>query len=245
MNATISIPDRIAGIIVGIALFVIGAGFIVLGISFLPVIGIFLGVGVLGVAFRFMNPKETVAESVELAAGFAVPNDVMFHPGHAWARLDDMDTVTVGMDDFAARLLGSVDSISLPKLGSQVKQGSLGWGFRADSRVIHMLSPVEGEVVAVNDTVAQSPDAAFDDPYGSGWLFKVKSDNLPRSLKNMIPSGMVGEWLETVRQTLAARVSGPNSAPLYADGGEPIRGFAKIVDPERWDDLAREFFLTR
>src|SRR5208282_4184251 len=115
------------------------------------------------------------------------------------------DTVTVGMDDFAARLLGSVDSISLPTLGSRVKQGSLGWGFKADSRVIHMLSPVEGEIVAVNDAVANSPSAAFEDPYGNGWLFKVRSTNLNSNLKNMIPNSMVGEWFENVRQTLANR----------------------------------------
>ena len=181
----------------------------------------------------------------ERFAGFVAPADVMFHPGHAWARLEGIDTVTVGMDDFAAKLLGSADSISLPKLGSRVKQGSLGWGFKADSRVIHMLSPVEGEIVAVNDAVVNSPSAAFKDPYGKGWLFKVRSTNLNSNLKNMIPSSMVGDWFENVRQTLANRGLAGASAPLYADGGEPVRGFAKAVDPEGWDDLVREFFLTK
>ena len=181
----------------------------------------------------------------ERLAGFLAPVDVMFHPGHAWARLEGADTVAVGMDDFAAKLLGSVDSISLPRVGSKVKQGSLGWGFKSDSRVIHMLSPVEGEVVAVNEVVVNSPETAFDDPYGKGWLFKVKSNNLACNLKNMIPGGMVGEWLESVRQALAGRASSPALAPLYADGGEPVRGIAKTLDPEGWDDLARGFFLTK
>jgi len=189
--------------------------------------------------------RDVVRTFAERFYGFLAPLDVMFHPGHAWARLEGMNTVTVGMDDFAAKLLGSADSISLPKLGSQVKQGSLGWGFKADSRVIHMLSPVEGEVVAVNHEVARSPGAAFEDPYGKGWLFKVKSNNLTSNLKNMIPGGMVGEWFENVRQELAGRGLAPALAPLYADGGEPIRGIAKEVDPEGWDDLAREFFLTK
>jgi len=205
------------------------------------------------VFWRVLNGARAETESVrtlvrtfiERFAGFLVPPDVMFHPGHAWARVEDFDTVTVGMDDFAAKLLGSADSISLPKPGSLVKQGFLGWGFKTDSRVIHMLSPVEGEVVAVNDAVANSPAAAFEDPYGNGWLFKVKSKNLTCNLKNMIPSGMVGEWLENIRQTLANRGLAPAMAPFYADGGEPIRGIAKAVDPEGWDDLARELFLTK
>ncbi len=203
--------------------------------------------------WRVLNGPEVELEAVrgvvrtfaERFAGFLAPADVMFHPGHAWARLEGVDTVTVGMDDFAAKLLGSADSISLPKLGSRVKQGSLGWGFKADSRVIHMLSPVEGEVVAVNHEVAHSPGAAFEDPYGKGWLFKVKSINLTSNLKNMIPRGMVGEWFENVRQSLAGRGLAPALSPLYADGGEPILGMAKAVDPDGWDDLAREFFLTK
>jgi hypothetical protein len=61
----------------------------------------------------------------------------------------------------------------------------------------------------------------------------------------MIPRGMVGEWFESIRQTLASRGSAPALSPLYADGGEPILGLAKAVDPEGWDILAREFFLTK
>ncbi len=192
-----------------------------------------------------MEVRDAARTFAKRFAGFLAPTDVVFHPGHAWARVEGTDTVTVGMDDFAARLLGSADSISLPTLGSRVKQGFLGWGFKTDSRVIHMLSPVEGEIVAVNDAVAHSPSAAFEDPYGNGWLFKVRSTNLNSNLKNMIPNSMVGEWFESVRQTLANRGLAPGAAPLFADGGEPVRGFAKVVDPEGWDDLAREFFLTK
>jgi glycine cleavage system H protein len=189
--------------------------------------------------------KEVVRTFAERFAGFLAPTDVMFHPGHAWARVEGADTVTVDMDDFAAKLLGSADSVSLPRVGSQVRQGSIGWGFKADSRVICMLSPVEGEVVAVNDAVCNSPGAAFEDPYGSGWLVKVKSKDLTSNLKNMIPSGIVGGWFENIRQTLAAWRTAQALVPLYADDGGPVQGIAKAVDPEGWDDLAREFFLTK
>ena len=198
-----------------------------------------------GPRVRFETVRQAARTFTERFAGFLAPADVMFHPGHAWARMDGVDTVTVGMDDFAAKLLGSADSISLPKLGSQVKQGSLGWGFKADSRVIHMLSPVEGEVVEVNHALVSSPGAAFEDPYGNGWLFRVKGNNLICNFKNMIPRGVIGEWFEDLRQSLVGRGLAPATAPLFADGGEPIRGIAKAVDPEGWDALVREFFLTK
>jgi glycine cleavage system H lipoate-binding protein len=189
--------------------------------------------------------RDVAKAFVDRFAGFLAPPDLMYHPGHAWARLEELDIVTVGIDDFAAKLLGSADSISLPKTGSIVKQGSLGWRFKADSRVIHMLSPVEGEVVAVNPAVIDAPGMAFADPYGEGWLFKVKSNNLTSNMKNIIPKGMVGEWFENVRQTLATKGLAPGSAPLSADCGKPVGGLAKAVDPGAWDDLAREFFLTK
>ena len=188
---------------------------------------------------------ETVRPIVERIAGFLVPSDVMFHPGHAWARVEADNMVTVGMDDFAAKLLGSVDSISLPEEGSKVKQGAFGWLMKAEARVIHMLSPVEGEVVAINREVIDSPALAFEDPYGKGWLFKVSNGNLTPNLKNMVPASMVGEWFQNIRDTLACRQPVPAVAGLYQDGGEPVSGLAKAIDPQRWDDLAREFLLTK
>jgi glycine cleavage system H lipoate-binding protein len=189
--------------------------------------------------------REAVRAFATRLSGFLAPSDVMFHPGHAWARVEGGDMVRVGMDDFAAKLLGSVDSISLPKIGSKVRQGSLGWLFKTDSRVIHMLSPVEGEVVEINNAIANTPGAAFQDPYGDGWLFKVRSSNLVSNLKNMVPNSMISSWFENIRENLASRHLAPGEAAMYADGGEPIHGIARAVDPEKWDDLAREFFLTK
>ncbi len=176
---------------------------------------------------------------------FLAPSGVLFHPGHTWAKVESDDTVTVGMDDFAAKLLGSADSIALPKLGSRVKQGSLGWAFKSDSRMIHMLSPIQGKIVEVNEQLANSPGVAFEDPYGSGWMFKVKSSDLASNMKNMIPEDIVGQWIESARETLANSGDPQAAARIFARTGEPIRGIARAIDPEGWDELTREFFLTK
>ncbi len=242
MDRTISISYRLAAMIIGLSLVVVGLGFMVLGVSILPVVGILIGIPILGVAWHFMNPKMIVLERI---AGFLVPNGLMYHPGHAWIRVESDDIITVGMDDFAVKLLGSVDLISLPKEGSKLKQGSLGWLMKAESRVIHMLSPIEGEVVATNSEVIDSPAVAFDDPYGKGWLFKVRGRNLTSNLKNMVPASMVGEWFENIREALASRQPATAAAGLYQDGGAPVSGLARAIDPLKWDDLAREFLLTK
>jgi glycine cleavage system H lipoate-binding protein len=242
MEIKISIPDRIAGAIVAMALLVVGAVFMVLGVSLLPVIGIFIGAALVGLAWRFLAPKGLAFRRI---AGFVVPNNVRFHPGHGWARMDSNDTVTVGMDDFAAKLLGPVDSIWLPKPGTRVRQGSMGWGFRTDSKVIHMLSPVEGEVVAVNREAADSPALALGDPYGKGWLLKIANTRPTADRENMIQESKVGEWLENIREALLMRRPGLAGAGFFQDGGEPVSGLARVIDPQGWDDLAREFLLTK
>ncbi|HYA39869.1 MAG TPA: glycine cleavage system protein H [Syntrophobacteraceae bacterium] len=238
---SMSIPDRLASLVIALALFVVGAGFMVLGITFLPVVGILVGIPALGLAFHFLSQKAIVKERI---AGFVVANDVMFHAGHGWARMGRKEIVTVGMDDFAVKLLGGVDSISLPAIGSKVKQGSFGWLMKADSKSIPMLSPVDGEVVEVNRDVVDSPSLAFDDPYGNGWLFKVRNSNLSAESENMIPTGMIGKWLEDIREALSCRQPAM-AAGFLQDGGEPVRGFARVIDPQSWDDLAREFLLTK
>jgi hypothetical protein len=108
-----------------------------------------------------------------------------------------------------------------------------------------MLAPVEGEVVAINREVVDSPALAFGDPYGKGWLFKVTNSDPAADLENMVPEAMIGKWLENVRETLSCRRPGHAETGLYQDGGEPVSGFAKVVDPQRWDELAREFLLTK
>jgi glycine cleavage system H lipoate-binding protein len=242
MEKTVSIPDRLAGMVIAVALLVVGVGFMVLGVTFLPVIGIFVGIPVLGLAWHFLTPKAFVIERI---AGFLVPNNLMYHRGHAWARVEANDIITVGMDDFAVKLLGSVDSISLPEKGAKVKQGSPGWLIEADSRAIRMLSPVEGEVVAINREVVNSPALAFGDPYGKGWLLKVTNSNPAANLANMVPTAMIGKWLEEIRETFSCLLRGQAAAGLHQDGGEPVSGLARAVDPQRWDDVAREFLLTK
>jgi hypothetical protein len=82
MKNSISILDRIAGATIAAALFVAGAGFIVLGVSLLPVIGIFIGAALLEFAWHFLAPNGL---DDERGAVFSTPGNITLHPGHAWA----------------------------------------------------------------------------------------------------------------------------------------------------------------
>lgn len=202
--------------------------------------------------WRFVN-AERVPERVPVAEAprwlgqvvdwFRIPQDIYFHPGHAWARVEDGDLVTVGMDDFAQKLVGRVSAIALPEVGSRVGQGEKGWSLVSDSKSVDMLSPVDGIVVAVNTGVAASPERLSREPYGDGWLLKVRAPRPTANVKQLLSGTLAKRWMEEVCGRLQAMMT-PDLGRVYQDGGLPIDGMARGLDPAHWDEVARAFFLT-
>jgi len=201
--------------------------------------------------WRFVNGRP-VTEEVALAAApsrfdqlagwFAVPEHVYFHPGHAWARFHGPQMVTVGMDDFSQKLVGDLSGIALPTPGSHVAQGERAWSLLSSGKTIDMLSPVDGTVVKVNSQ-AQSNPAVRGDPYGEGWLFKVKAARPRANLNQLLSGALARSWMEQASEAIQAMLS-PELGRVFQDGGVPIQGIARRLDAEKWDDLCRRFFLT-
>jgi glycine cleavage system H lipoate-binding protein len=194
-----------------------------------------------------LTPMHVVAEArrrlPRIADMFRVPDDVMLHPGHAWARVDGPDLVSVGVDDFAQQLVGPIDRVSLPTLGTRVQQGMPALGLRADSKLIPVLSPVSGRVVAVNASALTSPHAVNADPYGEGWLLKVRTRQLPVDSKQLVTGDRAQQWVSTSWDELS-RMLTPELGTIMHDGGMPIAGLARGIDDEHWDEIARRFLLS-
>jgi hypothetical protein len=106
-----------------------------------------------------------------------------------------------------------------------------------------MLAPVEGEVVELNRDIRREPTIATADPYGAGWLFKLRSGNLAANLRNLMSGSLARRWTEDAREQLTHRLMAL-SGSVMADGGEPARDFARHLDPADWHDLTTRFFLT-
>ena len=201
--------------------------------------------------WRFVNGKpvaapafvaETPRRLAQMVDWFHVPGDVYFHPGHAWVRVDDGNLATVGMDDFAHKLVG-VSAISLPQVGMRLGQGEKGWSLTRDAKSVDMLSPVDGTVVAVNERALSSPQAIGRDPYGDGGLLKVKASRPVANMKHLLSGSLAKRWMEEVCAGLRARTDA-DLGLVYQDGGLPVEGMAPSLDPAHWDAVAKEFFLT-
>jgi glycine cleavage system H protein len=174
-------------------------------------------------------------------AWFQVPAGIHLHPGHSWARLEPDGLVAVGADDFAHKLVG-VARVELPSLGEHVAQGEPAFAIGDGERNVAMLSPMDGTVVAVNAAVRGKVDG-LEQPYGSGWLFKVKAPRLTANLRQLLSDGSARRYMEEAEAQIALRLS-PELGRVLQDGGVPVHGVARALAGDKWTDLARQFFLT-
>jgi glycine cleavage system H protein len=103
----------------------------------------------------------------------ARPQDLLYSKEHEWVRVDG-DTATIGITDYAAESMGDIVYVELPKVGAPVRQFSNAGVIESVKAVSDLFTPVSGEVVEVNGALENEPAAVNTDPFGSGWLFKVR-----------------------------------------------------------------------
>jgi len=102
-----------------------------------------------------------------------VPEDLFYSEEHEWLRLDD-DVAIVGITDFAQDQLGDIVYVDLPEVGATIEVGSVVGELESTKSVSDVYSPVSGEVIAINPELEGSEELINSDPYGEGWLFKVR-----------------------------------------------------------------------
>ena len=176
---------------------------------------------------------------------FSVPAGFFFHQGHAWARVESGGVLRVGMDDFAQKMVGTVNAVRTGKAGDKVRQGENGWTLKMGDRSIAMLSPVNGEILEVNKQALANPSLINSDPYGKGWLIKIKAENFIRDSKNLLSDKLARSWIEDVTDKLRALMGTKELGPVYQDGGVLLKEMARRIDKKNWEKLLGEFFLTR
>jgi glycine cleavage system H protein len=101
------------------------------------------------------------------------PDDLKYHPEHDWARIEG-DEATFGITWFAQDQLGEVVFFEPPEVGSEISAGSSYAEVESVKAVSDVIAPLSGEVVAVNEELSSNPEAINNEPYGSGWLVRVK-----------------------------------------------------------------------
>ncbi len=181
-----------------------------------------------------------------LVGGFAVPDNLRYHPGHTWALSESPTLVRVGMDDFASKLTGKIERIALPQRGQWIRQGQKMCTLVRDGVSVDMVSPIEGSVSDINQALVENPKLALNDPYGEGWLVTVQAPDAKTSFRNLLGGALARWWTEESANRLRVRMPAAMSfaGALAQDGGEAINDIASQIPDQEWLPVAKEFFLS-
>jgi len=179
-----------------------------------------------------------------LVGGFAVPENLRYHPGHTWALSESPNLVRVGMDDFASKLTGKLESITLPQRGQWIRQGQKMCTLYRDDVAVDMVSPIEGSVSDINQALIKDPKLALRDPYGEGWLVTVQAPDAKTSFKNLFGGPLARWWTEESASRLQRRMPLAMAGALAQDGGVAMNDLSSHIPDQEWLPLAKEFFLS-
>jgi glycine cleavage system H protein len=108
-----------------------------------------------------------------MPADASYPDGLRYHPEHDWARIEG-DSATFGITWFAQDALGEVVFFQLPTIGETVKKDESYAEVESVKAVSDVVAPLSGEITAVNESLGDAPETINEDPYGEGWLVRVK-----------------------------------------------------------------------
>jgi glycine cleavage system H protein len=174
------------------------------------------------------------------------PDGIRLALNHTWMKTDG-GVAVIGADEFLARLLGAVESVVLPGVGSAVGARGTDIAFAHGGRTLRLASPVPGRILEVNRGVLSNPSIARNDPYGGGWLLKIAPDPARGAAAGSFAGTAAREWLgdqmSLAREFLSGAVPRGALASL-PDGGELADGALLACDAGAWKEFERRFTST-
>lgn len=106
-----------------------------------------------------------------------IPSELRYLSSHEWIRVEDDDTAYVGITDHAQESLGDLVFVEQPEVGDQLKAGEEAGVVESVKAASDIYAPMSGEVIAINESLEDSPELINSDPYGDGWIYKIRLSN--------------------------------------------------------------------
>ena len=198
-------------------------------------------------SFDQMMQERLQAEALPVHArrresGFELAEDFYYHDGHTWAKPEYGGRVRVGLDDFAQKLIGNLSRVELPNIGQELKQGEVGFQVRRNGEVAKLLSPMDGIVANVNDTLRNQPDLVNESPYEKGWLFTIEPTRLRKNLKGLYYDKEARNFIHEEKEKLFAMAN--EELRVVADGGESVTDIFSELKEEDRTQFLKAFLRT-
>ena len=197
---------------------------------------------------KTLKPKVHITHFKEAAGAktpeFQIPGGVFISEGHCWANVSEDGTAKVGIDDFAKKIIGKIDSIGLPNLGMVVKKGQSLFNIKQGQRTISFKSPVSGKVKEVNKFINSELDSLDFTPYDKNYVCEIDADELDSELPTLkIGKSAVTFYQEDIErlQALKKKTQTSKEAELEPEG-VIFSGEMEKLDDISWKKFTEEFF---
>jgi CheY-like chemotaxis protein/glycine cleavage system H lipoate-binding protein len=175
---------------------------------------------------------------------FAIPGGVFISPGHCWVSMEQDGNARVGIDDFAKKLIGKIDSIDFPNLGMVVKTGQPLFTIKQGNKSLTFNSPISGKVIKISKPLQYDVEQLNVTPYDSNWICIIDADDLDTELKNLkIGKAAVALYQDDIEHfiDLRKKTLKPVKEGEYENEGIYI-GELESLDEPNWNKVGIEFF---
>ena len=172
------------------------------------------------------------------------PQGVFLDTTHTWLRITSDGRLRVGIDDFLAEAVGSVDKVEVPAQGTTIERGSPLFTLFVKGRKLVIPSPATGTVMSANDKALSDPSAVVRDPYGAGWVASIWTRDHHAAISPLRIGAAATHFLRDELHRLADFMVPSQTmarVPVMADGGLPGKGAASSLDDQAWESFSRQF----
>ena len=172
------------------------------------------------------------------------PQDVFLDTAHTWLRITSDGRLRIGIDDFLAEAVGTVEKVEVPPQGTTVERGAPLFTLFVRGRKLVVPSPASGTVMSANDKALRDPSAVVRDPYGAGWVASIWTRDHHAAITPLRIGAFASRFLRDELHRLAdfmVHARGRAGVAVMADGGLPGNGSAACLDDKVWESFAREF----
>ncbi len=221
------------------------------GIEYLFVIGYLL---ILIVFWRISTKQVTFRKEVQRVLGnlsanlLRIPQGVFYNRNHTWTHLERSGSAKVGLDDLLQHITGEVQFSHLRNPGEIISKGELLTELNQEGKHLRIVSPISGEIVDTNSELTVSPELFNEDPYGKGWIYKIKPSNWIAETKTCYLAEEATNWsmeeLQRFKDFLALSLKKYSPAPsmvILQDGGELRDSTLSHMSAEVWQDFQLDF----
>lgn len=177
-----------------------------------------------------------------------IPQGIFYSRNHTWMHMEKSGVANVGLDDLLLHLTGNVTFSNLKNPGEIINKGDLLTEIDQNGKLLQIYSPVSGKIMETNPRLEDNPGILNEDPYGKGWIYRIKPSNWMAEAKSCYFAEEATNWSEKelVRFKDFLAVTMKNHAPeasmvILQDGGELSDHSLSAMPEETWKDFQKEF----